>query len=183
MLRPSQHTSTRRSPQNIEMQSPRSAAARRARSSICARCLYRNTSRSFTFSTKSELPTGAYHRYGTTTPRHRFQPSLRPPFSSGLLAARHYSVKTTADSAIEDIQEQYATARDEFEIASEETEKKSVYAAGDRAAAREELEKLKAMYEEALSGGDGVEIKNRVGQRIRELDNAVLAMEKSAIED
>jgi len=39
------------------------------------------------------------------------------------------------------------------------------------------------MYEEALGGPDGEEIKGRVGQRIRELDNAVEAMEKSATED
>jgi len=58
-----------------------------------------------------------------------------------------------------------------------------VYAADDRAAAREELDKLKTMYEEALGGSDGEEIKGRVGQRIRELDNAVQAMEKSAMED
>lgn len=94
-----------------------------------------------------------------------------------------YSTKSSADAVIEEIQDQYATARDEFEIASEETEKKSVYAADDRAAAREELDKLKSMFEEALQGPDGEEIKGRVGQRIRELDNAIQAMEQSAMGD
>ena len=68
-------------------------------------------------------------------------------------------------------------------MAAEETEKKTVYAADDRGAAREELDKLKEMYEEALAGTDGEEIKRRIGQRIRELDNAVQAMEQSAVED
>jgi predicted RNA-binding protein len=84
---------------------------------------------------------------------------------------------------IENIQEQYATARDEFEIATEETEKKSVYAADDRAAAREELDKLKEMFEEALAGSEGEEVQRRVGQRIRELVNAVAGLEKAASEE
>lgn len=63
------------------------------------------------------------------------------------------------------------------------TEKKTVYAADDRAAAREELNSLKNMYEEALEGPEGEEIKRRIGQRIRELDKAVEALERSALED
>ena len=77
----------------------------------------------------------------------------------------------------------YATAKDEFEIASEETDKKSVYAADDRAAAQEELAKFKKAYEEAVGGVDGEEIKNRIGSRVRELDRAVEAMEEKAMED
>jgi hypothetical protein len=88
-----------------------------------------------------------------------------------------------ADEIIEEIQEQYATAKDEFEIATEETEKKSVYAADDRGAAKEELEKLKELYNKALEGDSAEEVKRRVGQRIRELDSAVDALEKSALED
>ena len=83
---------------------------------------------------------------------------------------------------IEEIQDQYAVARDEFEISTEETEKKSVYAQADREAAREELDKLKEMYEEALKGSDAEEIKSRIGNRIRELDHAVQALEESAQE-
>ncbi|KAJ9644028.1 hypothetical protein H2199_003896 [Coniosporium tulheliwenetii] len=70
----------------------------------------------------------------------------------------------------------YATARDEFEIAAEETEKQTVYAEDDRAAAREELEKLKAVYQEAITGPDKAlaeEVERRAGGRIRELENAV----------
>ena len=77
----------------------------------------------------------------------------------------------------------YATAKDEFEIASEETEKKTVYAADDRAAASEELGKLKHLFSEAVNGEGGGEIQRRVGQRIRELDRAVEAMEERAKED
>jgi hypothetical protein len=80
------------------------------------------------------------------------------------------------------LQDQYASARDEFEMATEETEKKTLYAADDREAARTELELLKDMYADALEGKDGEEIKRRIGQRIRELDNAVQALEQSALE-
>lgn len=102
---------------------------------------------------------------------------------SNIPQSRMYATKTTADEIIEEIQEQYGTARDEFEIAAEETEKKTVYAADDRAAARDELDTLKKMYQDSLDGPEGEEVKRRVGQRIRELDNAVEAMERSAIED
>jgi len=89
----------------------------------------------------------------------------------------------TADEKIEEIQELYATAKDEFEIAAEETEGNTVYAADDRAAAREEFDKLKKVFEDAVNGPDrslGEEVKSRVGQRIRELENAVIAMEELA---
>ena len=38
---------------------------------------------------------------------------------------------------MDSLQEMYATAKDEFEIAVEETEKKTVYASDDRAAAKD----------------------------------------------
>ena len=74
----------------------------------------------------------------------------------------------------------------QFEIAAEETEKKTVYAADDRAAAQEELQKLKEAYNSYLDKSDpevSSEIQRRVGQRIRELDNAMTALEESAMED
>ena len=77
----------------------------------------------------------------------------------------------------------YATAKDEFEIASEETDKKTVYAADDRAAAKEELAKFKDAYERAIESADGGQIKNRIGPRVRELERAVEAMEEKAMED
>jgi uncharacterized protein YjbJ (UPF0337 family) len=83
---------------------------------------------------------------------------------------------------MEEIQELYGTAKDEFEIASEESEKNTTYAPDDREAAREELNKLLEYYREVMEGDQAVagEIKRRVGQRIRELEGAVLAMEEAA---
>lgn len=88
---------------------------------------------------------------------------------------------STIDAVIEEITELYGTARDEFEIAAEETEKNTTYAADDRAAAREELDKLLEYYGEILEGDAAVaeEVKRRVGQRIRELEQAVLGLEES----
>lgn len=86
------------------------------------------------------------------------------------------------DEVIEDIQELYGTARDEFEIAAEETEKNTTYAADDRAAAREELDSLLEYYNGIIEGPDKAvaeEVKRRVGQRIRELEQAVIALEES----
>lgn len=117
-------------------------------------------------------------------PKHASSYPLRSPsFISSQHHGRTYATKTSADELIEDITEQYATARDEFEIASDETDKNSVYAAEDREAARDELDLLKEMYEQALQTGAGEEIRGRVGQRIRELDNAVQAMEKKGLEE
>jgi hypothetical protein len=87
---------------------------------------------------------------------------------------------------MENLNDLYATAKDEFEIAAEETEKKTVYAADDRAAAQEAFTALKEAYEQAVKGSDpetGKEVQGRVGQRIRELGNAITAMEESALED
>lgn len=78
----------------------------------------------------------------------------------------------------------YGTAKDEFEIASEESEKNTTYAPDDRAAAREELDRLLEYYKGVVEGEDRAvadEVKRRVGQRIRELENAVLAMEEAAL--
>ncbi|KAF7513986.1 hypothetical protein GJ744_006600 [Endocarpon pusillum] len=86
---------------------------------------------------------------------------------------------------MEDLQELYATAKDEFEMAAEETEKKTVYAPEDREAAREALKLLKDTYEKSLklsSPQIAEEIRGRVSQRIRELDNANTALEESAME-
>ncbi|KAH9868765.1 hypothetical protein J1614_007837 [Plenodomus biglobosus] len=92
--------------------------------------------------------------------------------------------QAAVDAAIEEISELYGTARDEFEIASEESEKNTTYAPDDRAAAREELEKLLEYYKGVVEGDRevGDEVKRRVGGRIRELEGAVVAMEQKALE-
>ena len=97
---------------------------------------------------------------------------------------RWISATPTADERIEEITELYATAQDEFEIAMEETEKVSVYAEEDRKAAREELTRVQEAYKRALDGPDeqvAQEVKRRIGQRIRELEHGVAAMEEMAL--
>lgn len=152
--------------------------ARASRSPICAQCLRQLHTR------RPLLPPSSTPLLPSTSPSTP-RPLLSFLSRTALFKSqfRGYAEKTSADDLIEEIQEQYATARDEFEIASEETEKKSVYAADDRAAAREELDNLKEMFEKAVEGADGEEVKRRIGQRIRELDHAVQALEKSALED
>jgi len=72
----------------------------------------------------------------------------------------------------------------QFEIAMEETEKATVYAEDDRAAAREELTKVQEAYKAVVDGSDqelAEEVKRRIGQRIRELEHGVAAMEEMAL--
>ncbi|KAM0796408.1 hypothetical protein BDR22DRAFT_893260 [Usnea florida] len=122
--------------------------------------------------------------YSPISPSHLHRlphlPALHPPHHR---LRRTFAAKTTADASIEELQELYATAKDEFEIASEETDKKSVYAADDREAAKGELAKFKEVYERAIGSADGEEIKSRIGSRVRELERAVEAMEERAMED
>lgn len=120
------------------------------------------------------------------------RPRLTPPCNSTHCRAashapqplvRWLSSKTLADEKIEEITELYATAQDEFEIAMEETEKVSVYAEEDRKAAREELTKVQEAYRSIVEGPDqnlAEEVKRRIGQRIRELEQGVAAMEEIA---
>ena len=58
-----------------------------------------------------------------------------------------------------------------------------MYAADDRAAAEEELLKLKTAYDTAIRGEGGEEIQRRIGGRMRELEMAVKAMNERAMED
>ena len=97
---------------------------------------------------------------------------------------RWLSSKSPADEQIEHITELYATAQDEFEIAMEETQANTLYAEEDRKAAREELEKVQAAYRGVVEGPDekvAEEVKRRIGQRIRELEQGVMAMEELAM--
>ncbi|KAG9566497.1 hypothetical protein KCU77_g12082, partial [Aureobasidium melanogenum] len=97
---------------------------------------------------------------------------------------RWLSTKSAADEAIEEITELYSTARDEFEMAMEETENKTIYAEADREAAREELTKVQEAYRNIVEGPDtelAEEVKRRIGQRIRELEAGVKNMEDIAM--
>ncbi|KAJ4286436.1 hypothetical protein N0V90_013136 [Kalmusia sp. IMI 367209] len=84
-------------------------------------------------------PTHQWTRFQTPTPTPPSAPSPRHPASLLLLPPPTSSdAAATIDAVIEEIQDLYGTARDEFEIAAEETEKNTTYAADDRAAARED---------------------------------------------
>lgn len=115
----------------------------------------------------------------------------------------------TADDLITEIQDLYETATDEFEIATDSTDGSTIYAASDRESARDALNQLCAVYDlytgtSKESGvpetGDGPavdtgydpksveegvrdEVRRRVGQRIRELRNAVEVLEDRAKAD
>ncbi|KAJ5827415.1 hypothetical protein N7447_004178 [Penicillium robsamsonii] len=126
--------------------------------------------------------------------------------------------KAEADLLVEELQELYEVAKDEFEIATESTDSSTIYAASDRESARDALNQLSTVYalytarpgefenetDESLSAGEeagesaiietqynpaevpqGVkdEVRRRVGHRIRELKNAVEALEQRATED
>lgn len=123
------------------------------------------TSRTFTRPTQNELrPIWHARSYASVTPEDA-------------------TIKHTADEVIEEITELYATAQDEFEIAMEETQKSSVYAQGDREAAREELTKVQEAFKAVVFGPDrqvADEVRRRIGQRIRELEQGVSAMEELA---
>ncbi|KAF2009327.1 hypothetical protein BU24DRAFT_428863 [Aaosphaeria arxii CBS 175.79] len=109
-------------------------------------------------------------------------PATSFPNSSPSTSPSSPEAAQAIEAAIVEIQELYGTARDEFEIAAEETEKNTTYAAGDREAAREELDRLLGFYEGVVEGQDvavAEEVKRRVGQRIRELEQAVIALEES----
>ncbi|KAF7903431.1 uncharacterized protein EAF01_006480 [Botrytis porri] len=144
------------------------------------RTISSHTQRTLTagFSTQTPVPKPTSAQFPQRT-------SIRPlsPPQSSHFRKRNYATATPADAIIEDLTEQYGVARDEFEIASEETDKHSVYAEADRAAAVEELQKLKDMYDAAIEGEYGEEIKRRVGSRVRELEQGVRALEERALED
>ncbi|KAH8808877.1 hypothetical protein F5884DRAFT_385047 [Xylogone sp. PMI_703] len=157
------------------------------RSTICAQCFQSINPVTRTFTTRaSQIAVSKYHRVPTaslfqTNFPHRLSQQQQQPQRRLLASAA--STSLTADEILDEIQEQYAAARDEFEIATEETEGKTIYAADDRAAAREELKKLKDMFEEALQGAHGEEVRRRVGPRIRELETAVEELNKADYED
>jgi hypothetical protein len=79
----------------------------------------------------------------------------------------------------------YDNAREEFQIAQEETQENTVYAAEDRKAARGEFDKLKTLFEQYIDG-EGLEpegkeeLQKRAGHRIRELEQALRTMENEA---
>ena len=138
--------------------------------------------RSMRLATYRSSPTRALRTLTRTRPSHPQYTRSASHASPNLV--RWLSSKSTADEKIEEITELYATAQDEFEIAMEETEKVSVYAEEDRKAAREELTRVQEAYKSVVNGPDSQladEVKRRIGQRIRELEHGVAAMEEMAM--
>lgn len=119
--------------------------------------------------------------------------------------------KAEADILVEELQELYEVAKDEFEIATESTDSSTIYAASDRESARDALNQLSEVYGLYITRPGEVEnetetseespivetqsnpaevpqevrdeVRRRVGHRIRELKNAVEALEERATED
>ncbi|PLN85054.1 hypothetical protein BDW42DRAFT_161567 [Aspergillus taichungensis] len=147
--------------------------------------------------------------------------SLRAPTAHTTRAlTTSASGKSQSDLIIEEIQELYETAKDEFEIATDSTDGATIYAASDRESARDALNDLLSVYalyttpaserqhtppeksSEKLQNEDESgrlvstqfdpaevepevqqEVKRRVGQRVRELKNAVQLLEERAMAD
>jgi len=113
---------------------------------------------------------------------------LRAPISR--INVRTFAERATkphagADEAIEEIQAQYETAMEELQIAAEETKENTVYAADDRAAAKDEFNKLKDLYEqymvgESLSQQAKDEVDRRIGRKLKEIEETLRKLEDEA---
>lgn len=156
---------------------PRIPIARLLRASIPQRALCAAPRR-----TLASISTSAH------TPMLAPKPAAPTPASFTTTTTRRHassSGRSPADEVAEELQVVYGEAKDEFEIAVESTEANATYAGEDRAAAQEELERLRSVWKEALEGEAEVveELKRRpIGQRIRELENAVEELERWANE-
>lgn len=149
-----------------------------------------------------------------------FRMNPKPTLSISTSQLRTYvsnPTPVTADNLIEELQDLYEIAKDEFEIATDSTDGSTIYAASDRESARDALNQLVTVYElytgakvarthadgddaaaASAKGGEdagvvetnfdpaGVseevrgEVRRRVGQRVRELKNAVEILEERA---
>lgn len=93
----------------------------------------------------------------THTPRtlhnlHTKRPQQIPTSNPTIPQIRTYanlnasSGKAEADLLVEELQELYEVAKDEFEIATESTDTSTIYAASDRESARDALNQLSSVY-------------------------------------
>jgi len=74
---------------------------------------------------------------------------------------------------------------EELQIAAEETKENTVYAADDRAAAKDEFNKLKDLYEqymvgESLSQQAKDEVDRRIGRKLKEIEETLRKLEDEA---
>lgn len=63
-----------------------------------------------------------------------------------LYSSLHSSGKATSDLLVEELQDLYEAATDEFEIATDSTDSGTIYAASDRESARDALNQFIAVY-------------------------------------
>ncbi|RAK93447.1 hypothetical protein BO79DRAFT_284083 [Aspergillus costaricaensis CBS 115574] len=142
-----------------------------------------------------------------TTPTPTVSRTYTFTFTPTLINKSSYSTssKPPADQIIDELQELYEVAKDEFEIATESTDSATIYAASDRESARDALNELIAVYTvytrdmsfvshspqgqvdvdtglDPGSIGDEVreEVRRRVGTRVREIVGAVESLEERA---
>ncbi|GES58897.1 hypothetical protein ATEIFO6365_0003018000 [Aspergillus terreus] len=159
---------------------------------------------------RATRPITSSARQGIALPRHA-QPAIITNKTRTL--ATTSSGKSQGDEMVEELQELYETAKDEFEIATESTDGATIYAASDRESARDALNQLLAVYSlyttdiastagsqepepddrseivetnfdpAAIPAEVRDEVRRRVGQRVRELQNAVEVLEERAKAD
>ncbi|KAJ5630775.1 uncharacterized protein N7484_010875 [Penicillium longicatenatum] len=79
---------------------------------------------------------------------HIYKTPRQFAFQNKTIHPRQYSTapKPTADALIEELQDLYEIAKDEFEIATESTDGGTIYAASDRESARDALNDFCATY-------------------------------------
>jgi hypothetical protein len=103
-----------------------------------------------------------------------------------LLIRVHFRYEAARDEVFQSFLTSHTTTdRFQFQIAAEETEENTIYAADDRTAAREHLDKLQTTYDGIVENHNysqdiRKEVKRRAGQRVRELANAMEALEEKA---
>lgn len=88
-----------------------------------------------------------------------------------------------AELLYDDIEEQYATAQDEYEIALEETQNGTIYAEDDRKAAKEQIERVLKQYIAAMKGGNSEaadKLSKGLHEKIRQLVEDMEKLESMA---
>ncbi|KAJ5832425.1 hypothetical protein N7474_000736 [Penicillium riverlandense] len=83
-----------------------------------------------------------------SSPRSQIHAASQPALASTVrtFSLNATSGKSPADLLVEELQELYEVAKDEFEIATDSTEAGTIYAASDRESARDALRQLTAVY-------------------------------------
>lgn len=81
-----------------------------------------------------------------STPNGSFTPLVPSIQNRGYAQLKASGGKTEADLLVEELQELYDNAKDEFEIATDSTNGATIYAASDRESARELLDQLMYVY-------------------------------------